>query len=106
MHHKGLLHESMTPRPGPFRPMPPRFRPRGATPSAVSLRGSPRVGRMTNASNVILRDGPADGQVAHVADVGQPIGVEDVGGGSITYVDTGEVVERDGVELRVYAPRR
>ena len=61
---------------------------------------------MTNASNVILRGGPADGQVSHVAEVGEPIGIEDVGGGSITYVDTGEVEERDGVELRVYAPRR
>ena len=60
---------------------------------------------MRTASNVLLRDGPADGQVSHVADVGEPIGVEDVGG-SITYVVTGEVEERDGVELRVYAPRR
>lgn len=61
---------------------------------------------MTHEPNVILRDGPADGQTSYVADPGEPLGVEDVGGGSITYVDTGEVVQRDGAGLRVYAPRR
>ncbi|WP_374455730.1 hypothetical protein [Nocardioides sp.] len=57
---------------------------------------------MTHDPNVILRGGPADG---HVAEPGEPIGVEDVGSGSITYVDPGEVEQRDGRELRVYAPR-
>jgi len=30
---------------------------------------------------------------------------EDVGGGSITYVDAGDVEEHDGSSLRVYVPR-
>ena len=60
---------------------------------------------MTNDPNVILRGGPADGQTSLTAEPGEPVGVEDVGGGSITYVDTGEVEQRDGRELRVYAPR-
>lgn len=60
---------------------------------------------MTNDPNVILRGGPGDGQVSSCAQVGDPIGIEDVGGGSITYVDTGEVEQRDGQVLRVYAPR-
>ena len=60
---------------------------------------------MTSEPNVILRGGPADGQTSRAPEPGAPIGVEDVGGGSITYVDTGELEQRDGRELRVYAPR-
>lgn len=60
---------------------------------------------MSDDPNVILRGGPADGQTAHCAEVGEPISIEDVGGGSITYVDTGRSEHRDGRALRVYAPR-
>lgn len=60
---------------------------------------------MDSDPNVILRGGRADGEVAHVPVPGDPLSHEDDGGGSITYVDTGEVVERDGTTLRVYAPR-
>ena len=60
---------------------------------------------MTSDTDVILRGGPADGRTARVAAAGEPLGVEDVGGGSITYVDTGQVEQRDGRQLRVYAPR-
>lgn len=60
---------------------------------------------MTSDPEVILRGGPADGRTARVAATGEPIGVEDVGGGSITYIDTGQVEQHDGRELPVYAPR-
>jgi hypothetical protein len=56
--------------------------------------------------NVILRGGPADGQVSCCAAIGDPLPFEDVGGGSITYVDTDQVEEHDGMTLRVYVPRR
>ncbi|HEY0645004.1 MAG TPA: hypothetical protein VGD39_16365 [Nocardioides sp.] len=61
---------------------------------------------MDTTPNVVLRGGPADGQTSHVPEPGERISVEDVGGGSITYVDTEQTEEHDGVRLRVYAPRR
>jgi len=59
-----------------------------------------------SAPKVILRGGPADGQVASCPVPGEPLSVEDVGGGSITYVDAGRSEEHDGDTLRVYEPRR
>ena len=59
---------------------------------------------MNNKLNVILRGGPADGQATYYPAIGDPMRFEDVGGGSITYVDTDELEERDGVMLRVYVP--
>jgi hypothetical protein len=61
---------------------------------------------MDDSPNVILRGGPADGRVSHCAALGDPMPVEDVGGGSITYVDADRVEEHDGRTLRVYVPRR
>jgi hypothetical protein len=58
-----------------------------------------------NTPNVILRGGPADGQVAYVPSSGDPVPFEDTGGGSITYVDTDRREEREGITLRVYEPR-
>ena len=54
---------------------------------------------------VILRGGPGDGQVLQAPAPGEPVPFEDVGGGSITYVDAGDVEEHDGSSLRVYVPR-
>lgn len=61
---------------------------------------------MDTQPNVILRGGPADGEVRRLVDLGEPMPYEDDGGGSITYFDTGEVSELGGGTLRVYAPRR
>lgn len=61
---------------------------------------------MRNQPNVILRGGPADGQVAHSPVLGEPMPVEDVGGGSVTYVDAERVEYRDDIPLQVYEPRR
>lgn len=60
---------------------------------------------MDKEPNVILRGGRADGEVAYVSAPGEPLSHEDDGGGSITYVDSNEVEERDGKRLRVYVPR-
>jgi hypothetical protein len=60
---------------------------------------------MPNNPNVVFRGGPADGQTSYIPALGEPISVEDVGGGSITYVDNDELEEHDGVGLRVYAPQ-
>jgi hypothetical protein len=61
---------------------------------------------MNNKPNVILRGGPADGEVTYYPALGEPMPFEDVGGGSITYVDTDELAERDGITLRVYEPEQ
>ena len=60
---------------------------------------------MPNQPNVVMRGGPADGQLAHVPVLGDPMPVEDVGGGSITYVASEQVEDGEGVELRVYVPK-
>ena len=60
---------------------------------------------MTNEPNVVLRGGPADGEILCVHALGDPVSVEDVGGGSITYVDHGERQEHEGVQLQVYVPK-
>ena len=60
---------------------------------------------MDTTPNVVLRGGPADGQTTHHAALGHPMSFEDVGGGSITYVATDEVEEREGLALQVYVPR-
>jgi hypothetical protein len=59
---------------------------------------------MSSKPNVLLRSGPADGQVMHAQALGEAMQVEDVGGGAVTYVDTDELEERDGILLRVYEP--
>lgn len=61
---------------------------------------------MDNQPNVILRGGPADGQVRSLPVLGEPMPYEDEGGGSITYFDTGEVTETVEGALRVYEPHR
>ncbi|QBX55047.1 hypothetical protein EXE58_05985 [Nocardioides seonyuensis] len=61
---------------------------------------------MDNEPNVILRGGPADGEVRRLPELGEPMPYEDEGGGSITYFDTGETAEQAGVALRVYEPHR
>jgi len=61
---------------------------------------------MNNKPNVILRGGPADGEVTYYPGLGEPMPFEDVGGGSITYVDTDELAGRDGITLRVYEPEQ
>jgi hypothetical protein len=53
---------------------------------------------------VILRGWPADGEVMYYPALGEPMPFENVGGGSITYVDTDELEERYGIMLRVYEP--
>ena len=60
---------------------------------------------MQSEPNIILREGPAHGQMSYVHALGDPMPVEDVGGGSITSIDAGEVQGHDGVQLRVYTPR-
>ena len=58
-----------------------------------------------NKHNVVLRGGPADGETMHFTNLGDPMPYEDEGGGSITYVDTDQLEEHDGIMLRVYEPR-
>ncbi|GAA5119897.1 hypothetical protein GCM10023339_34410 [Alloalcanivorax gelatiniphagus] len=60
---------------------------------------------MDSLPNVILRGGPGDGRLDHASAPGDRLPFEDVGGGSITYVDSGRTEEHDGVLLRVYVPR-
>jgi hypothetical protein len=60
---------------------------------------------MPDTPNVVMRGGPADGQISHVRAVGDPMPFEDVGGGSITYVASDELEEHEGVQLRVYVPK-
>ena len=60
---------------------------------------------MPHKPNVVLRGGPADGQISYLPALGDPMPVEDVGGGSITYVDSGELAEHEGLPLRVYVPK-
>lgn len=49
-----------------------------------------------------MRGGPADGQISYVPALGDPLPYEDIGGGSITYGDSDELEEHDGIQLRVY----
>lgn len=56
--------------------------------------------------NVVFRGGPADGEATYLQNLGDPMPFEDVGGGSVLYVDTDQLVEHDGNMLRVYEPRR
>lgn len=60
---------------------------------------------MSNKPNVIMRGGPADGQISHLPALGAPMSFEDVGGGSITYVDSDQLEDQEGVQLRVYVPK-
>jgi hypothetical protein len=60
---------------------------------------------MPNKPNVVMRGGPADGQTSYLPALGEPIPFEDVGGGSITYVDCDELEEHEGSQLRVYVPQ-
>lgn len=60
---------------------------------------------MPDKSNVVLRGGPADGRISYLPAPGEPMPFEDVGGGSITYVDSNEVEEHEGIQLRVYVPK-
>lgn len=60
---------------------------------------------MPNQPNVVMRGGPADGQRAYVPVLGEPMSVEDVGGGSITYVASDRLEDDEGIELRVYVPK-
>jgi hypothetical protein len=60
---------------------------------------------MPNKPNVVLRGGPADGQISYFPALGDPMPFEDVGGGSITYVDNDELEEHEGIQLRVYVPK-
>lgn len=60
---------------------------------------------MPNKPNVVMRGGPADGQISCFLALGDPLPFEDVGGGSITYVDSDELEEHDGIRLRVYVPK-
>ena len=57
---------------------------------------------MTDNPNVVLRGGPGDGQISYVPVLGDPMPFEDVGGGSVTYVDSDELEEHGGIQLRVY----
>lgn len=57
---------------------------------------------MTDTPNAVLRGGPADGEAVHTPHLGDPVPYEDDGGGSITYLPTDQVEERDGIVLRVY----
>lgn len=86
-------------------PTTPRLfacRPRGVALSP----NSPSIVGMVNKPNVILRRGPADGEVMYCPTPGDPIPFEDEGGGSTTYLDTDQLEERDGIMLRVYEPAR
>jgi hypothetical protein len=60
---------------------------------------------MPNEPNVVLRGGPANGEMRHLPNLGDPTSYEDEGGGSITYVDTDQLEEHDGIMLRVYGPK-
>jgi hypothetical protein len=60
---------------------------------------------MPNKPNVVMRGGPADGQIAHSPIPGEPMPFEDVGGGSITYVENDQLEEHEGIQLRVYVPK-
>ncbi len=60
---------------------------------------------MPNNPNVVLRGGPGDGRISYFPTVGDPMPFEDVGGGSVTYVDSDEFEEHAGIQLRVYVPR-
>jgi hypothetical protein len=60
---------------------------------------------MPNKPNVVMRGGPADGQIAHFPALGDPMPFEDVGGGSITYVDSDQLEEHEAIQLRVYVPK-
>lgn len=60
---------------------------------------------MLNKPNVVMRGGPADGQTSYLPSLGDPMSFEDVGGGSITYVDSAELEEHGGVQLRIYVPK-
>lgn len=60
---------------------------------------------MPNKPNVVMRGGPADGHISHLSTLGDPMPFEDVGGGSITYVDSDQLEEHDGIPLRVYVPK-
>ena len=60
---------------------------------------------MPNKPNVVMRGGPADGRISHTPTLGDPMPFEDVGGGSITYVDSHQLEEHEGVQLRVYVPK-
>lgn len=67
---------------------------------------SPSIVCMKSKPNAILRGGPADGEVTYYPALGDPMPFEDEGGGSITYVDTDQLEEHDGIMLRVYELRR
>lgn len=41
----------------------------------------------------------------HFPNLGDPMSYEDEGGGSITYLDTDQLEEHDGIMLRVYEPK-
>ena len=60
---------------------------------------------MPNNPNVVLRGGPGDGQISCFPGLGDPMPFEDVGGGSVTYVDSDELEEHEGIQLRVYVPQ-
>lgn len=60
---------------------------------------------MPNKPNIVMRGGPAEGQLSYVATLGDALPFEDVGGGSITYVDSDALEEHDGIQLRVYIPK-
>jgi hypothetical protein len=60
---------------------------------------------MPNKPNVVMRGGPANGQIWHSPALGAPMSYEDVGGGSLTYVDSDELEELESIQLRVYVPR-
>lgn len=59
---------------------------------------------MPHKPNVVMRGGPADGQISYFPALGDPMPFEDVGGGSITYVDSDELEEHESIQLRVYVP--
>lgn len=61
---------------------------------------------MNNKPSVILRGGPAGGQVTYFPTPGDPMPFEDAGGGSSTHLDTDHLEEHDGIMLRVHAPGR
>jgi hypothetical protein len=60
---------------------------------------------MPNNPNVVLPGGPGDGQTSYFPALGDPIPFEDVRGGSVTYVDSDELEEYEGIQLRVYVPQ-
>ena len=60
---------------------------------------------MHNQPNVVMRGGPADGQLAHVPVLGDPVPGEDVRGRSITALASEHVADGEGVALLVYVPK-